>query len=59
MKPARAGACRMKDRGIKSRDRAAAIKNQMIEASMWADFNTVLCTQFQSQILMFYKFIFN
>ena len=46
MKPTRAGACRMKDRGIKSRDRAAAIKNQMIETSMWADFNTVLCTQF-------------
>lgn len=46
MKPTRAGACRMKDGGIKSRDRAATIKNQMTEASMWADVNTVPCTQF-------------
>ena len=45
MKPTRAGACRMKDRDIKRGDRAATIKNQMIEASLWTDFNTVLCTE--------------
>ena len=35
----------MKDRDIKRGDRAATIKNQMIEASLWTDFNTVLCTE--------------
>lgn len=39
MKLTRAGACRVKDRDIKRGNRAATVKNQMIEASMWTDFN--------------------